>query len=71
MGKVKLEIMNMHEALQGVVLRLEKGLDEDIPADVVLDNIIDYLTDNGYMDEVECACGDGCCQEVSVEREDE
>lgn len=72
MAKVKVELMNMHEALQEVVTRLEDGLNNSIPAELVLDNLIDYLTDAGYMDEYTCECGESCgCSGVAPEEPSE
>jgi hypothetical protein len=68
MGKVKVELLNMHEALLEVVTRLEDGLNNSIPAEIVLDNLIDYLTDAGYMNEYTCECGGLCgCSGVAPE----
>ena len=72
MGKVKVELLNMNEALQEVVTRLEGGLNNSIPAEMVLDDIIDYLTDAGYMKEWECSCGGSCaCSGVAPEEPSE
>jgi len=72
MAKVKLELMNMNEALQEVVRQLEDGLDRQIPAEIVLDNLIDYLTDSGYMDEYTCECLESCgCSGVAPEEPSE
>jgi len=72
MAKVKAELMNMHEALQEVVNKIENGLNNSIPADYVLDSLIDYLTDAGYMNEYTCECGGSCgCDGVAPEEPSE